>query len=474
MPFRGFQEIYKSIENQISSRRPGLSTRPNDFHGEAFIAPVSSEIELLYQELEQNRASKSVLTATGTDLEELGANFKIFKTSSTSSSGIVSVGTDVLPLTDKLIPAGTIFTGVSGANTVTYFSLTDVILPSQAEFASFPENSPYAILNQENLLVFAVDVPIRATTTGTVTNADLGAIRSAINLDNSFNQIYNYSTVTGGTDEMTESELSSLISLALAGGLVGTENGYLLSALLQPEVSDSKVVGFGQFGMIRDGGKGGCIDVVVIGENLVQVEQTFENVNTLDDLELAFNPVVLISSVTGESSGQISQFAYTLIQESDNDPRLNSTQSRSKIRWTLNTPVGDTIVVKYVYNKTVTDILDRIKSRMGNPGVNLLVKTANVLFVDVEMLLTLSGDADRGQVKSQAETTIRNTLNSLALGEQLTQSKLVQVVKSSSTQILDVVIPLRKLAISGSVGTGTVSPQPSEYIRAGNVQVYLQ
>lgn len=474
MVLRNYQEIYDSMASQIVSRRPGLAVRPIDLHGESFISPVSSEMELLYRELNEVKSAMSVLTAEETNLENLGANFRISKTPSTPSSGIVSVGTDTLPLTDYIIPGGTLFSGINGTSTVSFFSLVDVTLPSQAEFSNTPENSPYVITSDEGTLIFAIDVPVRATITGLITNLSRGSIRSANGLSGNFNQIFNYSPLTGGADVMSDSELAALIPLAMAGGIVGTQNGYLLSALLQPEVVDAKVIGFGNSSMIRDSGKGGCIDVIVIGENLVQVEQTFEDIQTLDDLPLAFNPVILVSSVIGENLGQISQFAYSLVQENVTDPRFNSNQSRAFLRWNTNIPINDTITVKYVYNKTVNDIMDQTNSRVGNLGLNILVKTADILFVDVAVTIKLDTTADRSSVKSSVSLAIQNFLNGLTLGEELTESQIIEVVKGVSTSITDVISPLRQLSISGSSGTTPIIPTASQYIRASNVQVFLQ
>lgn len=473
MSYRSYSEIYDSIENQIVSRRPGLSVRPTDFHAEAIITPVSVELELLYQELLATRASKSVNTSRGADLLDLGANFSLTLSPATSASGIVSVGTDVLPLKDLLIPKGTLFYGLAGSDSVVYYSLSDIVLPSQSEYSSFPELSPYSLL-EGNRLYFLVDVPIRATTTGKFTNSDKGSIRTSSSIGSSFNFIYNYNSIGGGADKMTEEELAQLIPLATTGGIVGSENSYLLSALLQPEVVDAKVNGFSDVGMIRDSGNGGKIDIIVIGENLVQVEETFEDINSLSDIQLSFNPVILISDVVGESLGRISPFVYSLKQEEPGDPRYNSTLSKSYLEWKINTPIDDTITVKYVYNKTVTDILSRIKTRGVSPGTDLLVKTADLVFVDVTVVVAVDSSADRGSLKRSIEVAIRNKLNSSPLGTSIDEGALDALIRSQSDSITRVVTPFRILGISGTGDSNTIVIPSSQYLRAGRIQVLLQ
>ena len=127
---------------------------------------------------------------------------------------------------------------------------------------------------------YLVNVPVRATSTGSAGNIGTGQITTLVSSLSGSLSVVNTAAATGGKDQESNLALTVRTDNALASVDSGTERGYLQTAADVAGVIKANVVTAGDDLMQRDLNesgvhKGGKVDIWVQGENLATVTDTF-------------------------------------------------------------------------------------------------------------------------------------------------------------------------------------------------------
>lgn len=284
---RSVNEIILSLIDYYRLAEPDLDTKPGTVARDLFIDGPASQVALLYDELSSSSNQQSMRLVVGTDLDKLAKNFGVIRKQSTPATGVAlltfsSINAPIgINKGDTIIASNGFSYAVSSGISVT---------PSAANFykstaTKFSDQLSLAGITDQ----YAVEITVVATTAGTAGN--IGSY--SLNRTNipGVSNVTNINPFTGGTDQENDAAFRNRVLASFSGSSVGTTLGYLNVALGTTGVSDAVVIGPGNPLMTRDGtqvkisadgtrtiiseGSGGKVDVVVLGNNLVQNTDSF-------------------------------------------------------------------------------------------------------------------------------------------------------------------------------------------------------
>lgn len=348
---KSFSAIVSTMIERLSLVQPNLDTKPGSVARDLFVDLQADEIEKVYKLISIVSEKQSFATASGRDLDRLAANFGITRKSGAGASGVVVFVTSDLS-GDIPIPAGSIVTARNGVSfrTIGAFAM----LGSDKNRYAANANRLRGALNVAGITdTYALEVPVEAITVGTSGNISSYQI---INSDSvSEISVTNLTAFTGGAGTETDSEFRSRFLATFSGSNTGTSLGYRNAVLGVNGVLDALVVEPGNTLMLRDGtetietnnvsrilnsGTGGKVDIYVLGTILNTISESFifrnksytgditDSVNdhilgnfnqdfTLTSEErkynafkngsLPFQPISSVISLTGSSSGVLTQ-----------------------------------------------------------------------------------------------------------------------------------------------------------------------
>jgi hypothetical protein len=85
---RSVNEIISNLIDFFKLAQPNLDTKPGTVARDLFIEGPSSQLSLLYDEIQKSSNKQSFILSIGTDLDKLGKNFGLVRRQSTPSSGV--------------------------------------------------------------------------------------------------------------------------------------------------------------------------------------------------------------------------------------------------------------------------------------------------------------------------------------------------------------------------------------------------
>ena len=266
--------------------QPDLDTKPGTVARDLFIEGPSSQLSLLYDQLQGVSTQQSLRLSIGTDLDKLGKNFGLVRKQSTPSAGVALLTFSSVNATINVNKGAPIYTSGGLGFTVTNGVS---IVPSNINFyrsvaTKFAAQLAFVGITDQ----YAVEVTVIATSPGSSGNIGQYSLTKA-NISGISN-VTNVVSFTGGTDQETDAAFRNRILSTFSGSSVGTQLGYLNAALSVTGVQDAVVIEPGDPLMTRDGtvsevingtltvvaeGSGGKVDVVVLGANEVSNIDTF-------------------------------------------------------------------------------------------------------------------------------------------------------------------------------------------------------
>ena len=344
---RSVNEIIANLVDFFRMAQPNLDTKPGTVARDLFIEGPSSQLSLLYDELQGVSSQQSLRLSIGTDLDKLGKNFGLVRKQSTPSTGVALFTFSSLNSTININKGAPVYTaGGLGFTVLNGLS----IVPGNINFyrsvaTKFAAQLAFVGITDQ----FAIEVTVIASAPGTSGNIGQYSL-SKVNIAGISN-VTNVVSFTGGTDQESDAAFRNRILSSFSGSSVGTSLGYLNAALSVTGVQDATVIGPGDPLMTRDGtisetingtltvvseGSGGKVDVVVLGTNDVLNTDTFiyqdksnnndptnsknnfvlgqlavnanqsvtqKRITDINAGQLPFQPVDAIAQVTGSSSG---------------------------------------------------------------------------------------------------------------------------------------------------------------------------
>jgi len=283
---RSVNEIIANLIDFFRMAQPDLDTKPGTVARDLFIEGPSSQLSILYDELQGVSNKQSLRLSIGTDLDKLGKNFGLIRKQSTPSTGVALLTFSSLNSTINVNKGASIFTSGGLGFTVTNGIS---IVPSNINFyrsvaTKFAAQLAFVGITDQ----YAVEVTVIASAPGSSGNIGQYTL-SKVNIPGISN-VTNVASFAGGTDQETDAAFRNRVLSTFSGSSVGTQLGYLNAALSVTGVQDAVVIEPGDPLMTRDGtvtetingvltvvseGSGGKVDVVVLGTNDVSNTDTF-------------------------------------------------------------------------------------------------------------------------------------------------------------------------------------------------------
>lgn len=345
MALKSLSEIAQNLINSIHDTLPDIDTKEGTFIRDVFINPTSNEIAALYEQILSMQLSQSILTASGSDLDNLSANYFIDRKQSTRSYGSVRFYLKMPVTQEIIIPKGT---NVSTIGTTTnqekIFETTETIVVPIG----------YSVVDANRPKYCYVDIASQSTFPGDSANvgsSDIKKIQSSI--DQNVVSVENLLPFTGGTDTESDVSLALRVSLAISGSNIGTKDGYTSFILKQPEVIDARIVAAGDPLMRRDNGMGGMVDIYVraekVQEETYNIEITRDYITDQTDVAayspilLPMQPVLKISDIKGTVAGSSQVRNYVNGSNYDVE-RISNKYYLDKV-WNFTDSIGDNTTI---------------------------------------------------------------------------------------------------------------------------------
>ena len=283
---RSVNEIIANLIDFFRMAQPNLDTKPGTVARDLFIEGPSSQLSLLYDELQSVSNKQSLRLSIGTDLDKLGKNFALIRRQSTPSTGVALLTFSSINATININKGAPIYTS-GGLGFTTTVGAT--IAPSNINFyrsvaSKFAAQLAFVGITDQ----YAIEVSVIASAPGSSGNIGQYTL-SKVNIPGISN-VTNVASFAGGTDQETDAAFRNRVLSTFSGSSVGTQLGYLNAALSVTGVQDAVVIEPGNPLMTRDGtvtevingvltivasGSGGKVDVVVLGTNNVVNTDTF-------------------------------------------------------------------------------------------------------------------------------------------------------------------------------------------------------
>lgn len=324
---RSVNEIIANLIDFFRVAQPNLDTKPGTVARDLFIEGPSSQLSLLYDELQAVSNKQSLRLSIGTDLDKLGKNFGLIRKQSTPSTGVALLTFSSLNAVININKGAPIYT--AGGLGFTVANGTSLV-PSNINFyrsvaTKFQAQLAFVGITDQ----FAVQVTVIASSPGSSGNIGQYTL-SKVGITGISN-VTNIAAFAGGTDQETDAAFRNRILATFSGSSVGTSLGYLNAALSVTGVQDAVVIEPGDPLMTRDGtvtetingvltvvaeGSGGKVDVVVLGANDVSNTDTFiyQDKSNNNDPTSSKNDFVL-GQIAADANLSISQKRVTDIKK---------------------------------------------------------------------------------------------------------------------------------------------------------------
>jgi hypothetical protein len=476
---RSKEEIQIDLMTNILREEDRIDVLPGQVVRDVVINGPSAEMENIYAQLDRVSLSQSLANAnlmTPQELDDLVFNYGITRLGASKAIGQVTFYTKDQPTVVVTIPKDTKVGTNIGSNGQEIMFLTRY----DATFDPASEGNYYNV----NSGAWELIVDVIAQTAGDSGNIGAFEVKNLKNINIPFD-VTNYTPMSGGENQESNSSLASRTLAILNGSSVGTKSGYEGLALTQTGILDALVVGPEDELMTRDGGFGGKVDIWSIVSDVGIVAIDFNDEPSLQIANFnegaafnqggkflfpllpvdAFSPLTLISnSASGVTNALLyeiknpapdsveymdpsgSRYHYTFIKADDNDTG-HSVNANDYIIWNLPEmqylrefdPSGVavlsgntmTVDISYSYIAGINDLQATLDSEDNKIlTADVLAKEAQKILIDVEMSITLLPDyteseAIKNQTIANVVDAIAQTINNNTLGSKLEESDLV-------------------------------------------------
>ncbi len=286
---RNINDIILGLIDFFKVAQPDLDTKPGTVARDLFIEAPASQLSLIYDELSNVSGLQSLILTQGANLDKLAQNYGLSRNSAVSSSGTALLTFSSLDAPFAINQEDLVMTR-SGLS----FRVTTPIAinPSSANLyrsiaTKFRNDLDYVGISDE----YAIQVLVQASSPGS--NGNIAKYSLSKSTTNGITGVTNVANFTGGSDLESDPSFRNRILSLFNGSSIGTSLGYKNLATSVNNVFDAIVIEPGDPLMTRDGtevsiasdgtrtiiseGNGGKVDVIVLGENLIQSADTFNS-----------------------------------------------------------------------------------------------------------------------------------------------------------------------------------------------------
>lgn len=284
---RTTRELILGAIDFYRTAKPQLDTKPATVARDLLVDGPAAQLAQLYQELARIRSAQSLRLSLGNDLDKWAANFGATRRQGSTSNGNALYTFNEIEA-DIPVNKGDVVTANNGSTFLVENGLTVSVTETnlyRATASKYRAQLDFAGIEDE----FAVEVAVRATSTGTASNISRYALTTTSTPGVS--NVTNVAPFSGGQAAESDAAFRSRILAVFSGANTGTALGYRNAVIADPAVIDAIVIEPGDPLMTRDGtqvsvaedgtrtilseGTGGKVDIYVYGFRLVAILNSY-------------------------------------------------------------------------------------------------------------------------------------------------------------------------------------------------------
>lgn len=447
MATKTYSTIVDDMRSYITSWYPSAQTHEGSIINDIVIAAPAVELAAAHVKASLISDAQSIETAKQDGLAKIGSNFNKFQKPSIPAVGIITFFTRTTPTIDITIPANTVITTRSGIGI------------TEQQFRTIRTVTMYQVLAGSHLNastgLYEISVDIEALTpgvSGVVGSYSIDTIQGTIT---GIDGVYNNLATSGGKDFEDETTFASRLASTFTGISLGTEDGFLTEVLLEDDVTTATVVGHGLTGRETQN----AVDIYYKGIRVQAYTDVFpvpEGVE-ISDFVLTKQPVIsgsILAVVFGSSASVVGPAnPWSFVK--DSGVYAGSVYGTDHISFAapLDAVYG-TVYVTYSYNALSED-LQTIFSKTNKDllDVDILVKAAVTVFIDIDLNITLLPGFDSVYTSLEIQNNIAIFLDSLGIGEELQMADVAREILNTPG-VDDVLLPFSTFVASD----GSLSP----------------
>lgn len=432
------EEVKNNLINQILSKFPTADVETGSVIRDIMVDPQSTQIEALSNEIDYvsnlNTFVKNAENISEEDLDEIGANYNVSRNLGNLSNGTITFRATVRPTQNIQIGNSDGSGGIrvktlttEDGNTYEFVTTQTVYMTTDAHY-------------NENSQCYEVNAPISASSIGSNYNVGVGTITVLPQGIAGITGCYNYLPTSNGTDKESQTSYALNIQSAILGNSKNIESGIdsLLSSM--ENVSEVKTL---HPNSKEEPTQAGFAVSYVKGSVSETVTETFTYVSSVLEYKLKYTPVISISSVTID--GQPVDFNLAKDTTTQYKDTIYANDRVQIIESIEDLTPGSEIVVSYSYNKLIDNCQEELNDNLNNYLIlgTLLVAQANPNIIDIGTNIKLNYSYNNEVTKNLILTGLANYINSLSLGQDLTQEQVFTYLSTTfSEYISSITYPL--------------------------------
>lgn len=439
------EEIKNNLISQILYNFPTAQVDTGSVLRDIMVDPQSVQLAALSQEIDKtsylNTFVQNAENITEQDLNEIGANYSISRNVGSFSTGIITFRSNTRPTQKIQIGADDGSGGITVKTLTTEDGQTYEFVTTETVYMNTD-----ATYNEEHNC-YEVSAPIIAKSLGSKYNVGIGTITVLDSAISSITGCYNYVAMSGGADEETQSSYASSIQNAILGSSKNIESGINNLLLKQQGVTEVKTLHPNSEEEPTQTGY--AISYIKGSTESIYQNFTFTYTGTEFSFNLPQKPVTriisVIATVNGEQKTLIAGTDYNLA--SDNKSiYANTIYANDRIellKSASGTPdTGTDVIVNFAYNSLIQNCQDELNSNLQNYLVlgNLLVAQAVKSIIDLEITIKLKYSYNTEIVKNEILTGISNFVNSLKLGQDVSQEQFFTFLTTTYQEYISSIV----------------------------------
>lgn len=440
---RQLDEIKDSLIIDILANQPNADITDGSLIRDLMVDPQSIQIYFLEERIDYVKLLSSFVTnadnITKEDLDEIGANYNIARAKSLPSTGVITFRTKSLPQKDIRIGNQDGTGGIS----VQTLNLEDGIAINflTTETVYMKTNAAY---NSESGY-YEVSAPIQSVSAGVETNVSIGTIIKLGQVITGIDSCYNYIATTGGTDEESNKDYATDISVIIQGGSQNTYNGLIKLIDRYDGVIDYKIYHPNSNTYSVDSG---YVFIFIRGNQLSSTIANITYSNSLRYYGLQHRPVNSIVSVNAlvNNKNTVLQenIDYFLYKDTES---INSYSSNSGdgIEFIINSktlPDNNSIfTVNYTYNLLIDSIQQTINQASKDLLIlgNFIVKEATGINIVLTSDIKLKYQYNNTNIQNEIITGIQNYLSKFEINSTIKQSDVYNFIYNTYQDYIEAI-----------------------------------
>ena len=455
------EEINNNLRSQVLLNFPTADTEAGSVIRDLMIDPQSVQIYNLSQEIDDvenlNTFVANAELIPAEKLNQLGATYNVTRNNGNIAKGIITFRATSLP--EESIRIG----NEDGTGGITVGTLTtdsgDSYEFTTTETVYLTPSTQFV----EEHGFYEVSAPITASGPGSNSNVGIGTITVLRNSIANITSVYNYIPTSGGTDQQSNTEYALSIQSAILGGSKNIEDGINNILLGIEGVSEVKTLHPNSEEEPTE--TGFAISYIKGFEEQVVDNYIIDYVSTKSKYVLPKSPatriISVIATVNGEQKTLRNGIDYSLTNQSLGiyDNTIYDKSSIEFLGTATGTPDDDSeVYVTYAYNYLIEECQNKLNEEMSNYLIlgNILVAQASPVIIDFSTSIKLKYNYNTENVKNEILSGISLYINSLSLGQDLTQEDIYTYLSTTfSNYISAITYPFYTFCFDGEEASKT-------------------